>query len=98
MPGGSPPPSRRAARGSTSTTSPATADSYYSERWAEILGFRLEELPPAQEVPTWFARRVHPEDRAEYALARSELLAGSQSRLVVEVRVARKDGSWIAVT
>src|SRR5690606_22339177 len=77
---------------------PATADSYYSERWAEILGFRLEELPPAQEVPTWFARRVHPEDRAEYALARSELLAGSQSRLVVEVRVARKDGSWIAVT
>ncbi len=77
---------------------PATAGAHYSERWAEILGFRLEELPPVHELPNWFARRVHPEDRAEFALARSELLAGSQPRLVVEVRVARKDGSWIAVT
>jgi two-component system, cell cycle sensor histidine kinase and response regulator CckA len=76
---------------------PPRADSYHSDRWAEILGFRPDELPRPEEVPGWFEDRIHEEDRPELALAHGDFLAGRREGLEIETRVAHKDGSWVSV-
>jgi two-component system, cell cycle sensor histidine kinase and response regulator CckA len=76
---------------------PAGGGTYYSERWAEILGFQPEELPHAAQVPAWFESRVHPDDRGEVQRAFREFVAGPESQLEVEARVAHRDAGWVWV-
>lgn len=62
-------------------------------KWAELLGCTLEELQPVT-FKTW-TDRIHHDD---YALAHQmiqEVLSGTRKVYSIDLRVKRKDGSWL---
>ena len=72
-----------------------TGETRFSERWAAIVGYTLEELAPVS-IDTW-ARLCHPDD-----LERSNELVARCFRRETEVydcecRLRHKDGHWIWV-
>ena len=66
----------------------------YSARWAEMLGYELEEIET--NVDEWFSR-VHPGYLAEVSNQLSEHLHGRSEQFRNEHRLLRKDGSYIWV-
>jgi len=72
-----------------------TGETIFNERWAEILGYTLQELAPLS-IQTWLDL-VHAEDLklSEQELARH--FAGEAGYYECEVRVRHKDGRWIWV-
>ena len=67
----------------------------YNDRWAEILGYRLEDILPAT-IDFW-RRTSHPDD---FACARERLEAhfrGETEFYECEVRMRHKDGHWVWV-
>jgi PAS domain S-box-containing protein len=71
------------------------ANPYFSRRWASMLGFRPEELPPSAEMPAWFLERLHADDREEAARGYRALITGRTQRLATEIRVRHRDESWM---
>jgi PAS domain S-box-containing protein len=72
-----------------------TGEAEFNERWAEIIGYTLEELSPVS-IETW-TRFAHPED-----LKRSELLlhrhfTGELEYYECECRMRHKQGYWVWV-
>ncbi len=64
-----------------------------NEKWAEMLGYTLEELKPIT-FKTWEGR-IHPE---EYELSRSltqAVVAGERETYNFDLRLQCKDGSWL---
>ncbi|MEH6579172.1 MAG: EAL domain-containing protein [Amphritea sp.] len=72
-----------------------SGEAVFNERWAEIIGYRLEELQPI-EITTWM-QRIHPDD---YSLSRSFLerhYAGELAHFECEMRLQHKSGEWVWV-
>ena len=72
-----------------------TGEAIFNSRWAEIVGYSLEELAPLS-IETW-THLVHPEDGA---LSKSRLdahMCGQSDYYEVEARMRHKDGSWVWV-
>ena len=72
-----------------------TGKNFYNERWAEMLGYTLEELSPVSEQ-TW-EKLVHPDD-LELQLSRDEKLYNKEIDFYDdEYRMIHKNGSivWI---
>jgi PAS domain S-box-containing protein len=68
-----------------------TQERYHSPRMASMLGYTLDELPPAQEV---WETLTHPEDYPQY---HQKLLAHIQDAAVpfeTVIRLRHKDGNW----
>jgi len=67
----------------------------FNERWAEMLGYQLQELQPTT-IKTWESL-THPGDflMAEAALARH--FSGEADHYDVEFRMQHKDGHWVWV-
>jgi PAS domain S-box-containing protein len=63
----------------------------FNARWAEMLGYRLDEIDA--NFSSW-DKLLHPEDRPRAAATLQEHLDGRTSEYRVEVRLRRKDGSW----
>lgn len=63
--------------------------------WAEMIGYRPEDLEPIT-VDT-FRRRVHPEDLERVWGAIEAHLRGDTARYDVELRVQHRLGHWVAV-
>ncbi|MEA3640714.1 MAG: diguanylate cyclase [Lamprobacter sp.] len=72
-----------------------TGETRFNERWAEIIGYRLEELEPVS-IDTWL-RLSHPEDLAESQAALARHFAGETDHYEAEVRVRHRSGDWICV-
>ncbi len=71
-----------------------TQKAVFNDRWAQMLGYELDELP--HELNTW-VRLLHPED-AEAALQKvSAYLAGETAELNIEFRMQHKAGHAIWV-
>ena len=72
-----------------------TGEIVFNERWAEIIGYTLQELAPVS-ITTW-QNHVHSEDLkiSEQVLAKH--FAGQADSYEVESRMKHKDGSWIWV-
>ena len=72
-----------------------TGEVIFNERWAEIIGYRLDDLQPLS-IETW-ARLAHPDD---FKLA-GELLgrhfAGETPYYECEARMRHREGHWIWV-
>jgi len=64
-----------------------------NERWAELVGYRLEELQPTT-IETWF-RLVHPDDLQLSNQLIREHLQGRRDFYKCECRLRHKQGHWI---
>jgi len=67
----------------------------FNERWAEIIGYTLEELSPLN-IDTWM-KYAHPNDfkRSEELL--QQHWSGETARYSYETRMKHKDGHWVWV-
>ncbi len=72
----------------------ATGTLITSPRWAEMLGYRPEELPP--RVESWQAR-VHADDLARVQTQLEQHFKQESPVYLSEHRVRRRDGSWLWV-
>lgn len=61
-----------------------------SERWANIIGYTLEELSPVS-IKTW-VESVHPDDRKESDRLLEEHWAGKSDYYFFEARLKHKNG------
>jgi two-component system CheB/CheR fusion protein len=76
---------------------PISGDSYYSDRFATILGYELSELPPASERMGWLAQQLHEEDQIHLAQIYEEMLQGKIDHYDIDLRLRHKSGEWIYV-
>ncbi len=72
-----------------------TGETVFDERWAQIVGYRLEELEPVS-IQTWI-RLSHPDDLAESNRAIEDHVKGLSPLYDAEVRMRHRDGHWVWV-
>ncbi len=72
-----------------------TGHNRVNTRWAEMLGYRLEDLGD-QSIDVW-RRLVHPADLAMLDRQHQDLGPGGCDRLENEVRLRHRDGHWVWV-
>ncbi len=72
-----------------------TGETVFNERWAEIVGYKLEEVSPVS-IKTW-ERFTHPDDlRNTYAVLQKHF-NGESGYYEAEFRMKHKDGRWVWV-
>jgi two-component system, chemotaxis family, CheB/CheR fusion protein len=76
---------------------PPGADTYYNDRWTEILGLAPADLPEPPDFLDWLFERILPEDRAFMEQAYDAINRGETDRYDVQVRLRHQDGRWIWV-
>lgn len=72
-----------------------SGETRFNERWAQIIGYRLEELAPVS-IETWLAH-LHPEDRARSEAALQLHFSGLADHYECEVRMRHRSGQWVWV-
>lgn len=72
-----------------------TGETVFNERWAEIIGYRLEELEPIS-IETW-SSLVHPDDAKISEALLTRHFARETDYYECECRMKHKDGSWVWV-
>ncbi|WP_407942826.1 GAF domain-containing protein [Marinobacter similis] len=72
-----------------------TGETVFNKRWAEICGYRLEELEPVS-IQTW-RNLAHPEDLAESERLLTALFDGAMDEYDYRCRMRHKDGHWVWV-
>ena len=69
-----------------------TGEVIFNPRWAEMRGFRPEEVSP--NADSW-SSGIHPDDRAAVQSVVKDCFEGVRSEFEFEYRVATKSGEWI---
>lgn len=72
-----------------------TGEVVFNERWADIIGYRLDELAPLS-IDTWLSH-AHPDDLEHSAEMLKRHFNGEQPYYVCEARMRHRDGHWIWV-
>ena len=72
-----------------------TGKAIFNERWANIIGYTLEELSPVS-IETWM-QFAHPDDLEESDRLLKALWAGQTQVYMFESRMKHKDGHWVWV-
>ena len=72
-----------------------TGEVVFNERWANILGYTLQDLSPLSIV-TW-TNLTHPDDRQRSDELLEKHLAGESPDYECETRMLHKDGHWVWV-
>ncbi len=72
-----------------------TGEARFNERWAELVGYTLDELSPIT-IDTWM-RLAHPDDLAQSGKLLARHFAGEIDHYEFEARMRHKDGHWIWV-
>lgn len=67
----------------------------FNARWAQMLGYTLEELKP-HTIDTWLSR-VHPADRKNAEQLLEQHFSGKSDFYAVDLRMQHKAGHWIWV-
>ncbi|GGF66842.1 ATP-binding protein [Alteromonas lipolytica] len=65
----------------------------FNERWANLIGYTLEELEPLS-IETWY-RMVHPDDRERSEKLLQACFAGQTEYYDCECRMRHKNGDWV---
>jgi PAS domain S-box-containing protein len=73
-----------------------TGECHFNERWAEIFGYRLDELSPF-DIDTWKAF-THPDDCKLANQLLQEHFDGKSDYYECEVRMKHKDGHWVWIS
>ncbi|WP_210418719.1 response regulator [Aliikangiella coralliicola] len=72
-----------------------TGEVLFNQRWAEIIGYQLQELEPT-DINTWI-NHCHPEDLIESGKLLEKHWSGESQRYVFEARMKHKSGDWVWV-
>ncbi|MCJ8501556.1 PAS domain S-box protein [Desulfatitalea alkaliphila] len=72
-----------------------TGETVFNERWAQIIGYTLEELSPVS-IETWI-RFSHPEDLQQSEALLAKHFSGEREYYECECRMRHRDGSWVWV-
>ncbi|MEE4363303.1 MAG: PAS domain S-box protein, partial [Desulfotignum sp.] len=72
-----------------------TGKTVFNDRWAQIIGYDLEELEPVT-IRTWEAH-AHPEDFKKSGELLKQHFAGELPYYDCECRMRHKDGHWVEV-
>ncbi|WP_373181899.1 PhnD/SsuA/transferrin family substrate-binding protein [Halomonas campaniensis] len=72
-----------------------TGETRFNERWAEMVGYRLEEISPTT-IETWMSF-CHEDDLARSDAQLKAHFAGQRDSYDIEVRMRHRDGRWIWV-
>lgn len=72
-----------------------TGETVFNERWAEMVGYKLDELAPIS-IETWMSL-AHPDDLRASEQALTRHFSGQCDFYDVECRMRHKDGYWIWV-
>ncbi|MCH8531041.1 MAG: PAS domain-containing protein [Saccharospirillum sp.] len=72
-----------------------TGQTVFNQRWAEIVGYRLEELEPIS-IDTWMGL-AHPDDLAESARLLKQHFSGETNVYDCKARMRHKAGHWVWV-
>ena len=72
-----------------------TGETVFNERWAEIIGYTLDEISPVS-VETW-TKFTHPEDMKKVENQLNRVYTKKKDYYDVERRMKHKDGSWVWV-
>ncbi|MCK0152926.1 diguanylate cyclase [Alcanivorax sp. S6407] len=72
-----------------------TGATVFNERWANIIGYTLEEISPVS-IETWM-HFAHPEDLKESDRLLKAYWAGESDYYIFESRMKHKDGHWVWV-
>ncbi|MFC3978344.1 PAS domain-containing protein [Belliella kenyensis] len=72
-----------------------TGETIYNDRWAEIVGYTLEELAPIS-IERWI-ELVHPDDLEESEKRLNACIEGKSEFYELEARMKHKDGYWVWV-
>ena len=67
---------------------------YYSPRWAEMLGYRLDEIGSDLNFGTGL---LHPKDKDRVDADLAGILSGDLDKYESEFRMRHKDGSWVDI-
>jgi PAS domain S-box-containing protein len=67
----------------------------FNERWAEIIGYTLDELQPIS-IETWF-EHAHPDDLERSAKLLEAYWTGETDAYICEARMRHKKGHWVWV-
>jgi len=70
-----------------------TGETIFNKRWAQIIGYTLEELAPIN-IDTWI-KYVHPDDAEESGRLLEEHFCGKTDYYRCEARMRHKNGEWI---
>lgn len=70
-----------------------TGETIFNERWAEIIGYRLEELRPIS-IETWM-KFTHPDDLKISSELLEKHFRGEAPYYECEARMRHRDGHWV---
>ncbi len=70
---------------------------HHTERCAEILGYKPQELPPQPQFMNWLLAQIHPDDRNQWQQAYADFIAGHSANYSIDVRIQHKSGKWLYV-
>lgn len=72
-----------------------TGETYFNERWANMIGYTISELHPVS-IETW-VKFAHPEDLEKSNLLLQEHFEGKTEYYDFQSRMRHKDGHWVWV-
>ena len=72
-----------------------SGETRFNERWAEMIGYTLDELAPVS-INTWM-RHAHPGDLAKSEALLKQHFAGESDQYEFEARMRHRDGHWVWV-
>ena len=72
-----------------------TGETIFNERWAEIIGYTLDEISPVS-IETWM-KFAHPDDLKMSGELLEKHFAGESDHYTFESRMKHKNGTWVWV-
>lgn len=73
-----------------------TGETVFNDRWAQILGYTLDELSPVN-IKTWESL-THPDDLMQSDKLLERHFSGELANYEIEFRMKHKDGHWVWIS